>query len=53
MQKTFKTEDGYDFSILSNAWKHVFDNSDYAVANLETPIAGEKLQYIVVPIKYL
>ena len=40
-----KTDAGYDFSAVSDALSGAFDDSDYVIANLETPVAGEQLGY--------
>jgi len=41
----FQTDQGYDFSVVNSALKNAFSASDYIIANLETPIAGEELGF--------
>lgn len=42
----YLTADGkYDFTPLFSSCRELFSKSDYVVANLETPIAGEALKY--------
>ena len=41
----YKTKSGYTFNQLFAQCKDLFSESDYVVANLETPIAGEHLKY--------
>lgn len=40
-----KTEVGYDFTKSMEQCRDVFNKSDFSVANLETPLAGEDLGY--------
>lgn len=40
--KTFK---GYSFDHIFNDIKYLFEDSDYVVGNLETPLAGRKAKY--------
>lgn len=41
----FQTDHGYDFSVLKNSLENAFSDSDYVIANLETPIAGEEFGF--------
>lgn len=40
-----KTEDGYDFRPSFAPLKGILEESDYIIANLETPLAGEEAEY--------
>lgn len=40
-----KIKDGYDFNCVFEHVRHMFDDSDYVIGNLETPLAGENLVY--------
>ena len=42
---SYKKEKGYDFEAIFKDCKILFKKSDYVVANLETPVAGEELKY--------
>ena len=43
--ESFRSDNNYDFNPLFADCKTLFDESDYVVANLETPVAGKKLKY--------
>lgn len=43
--ESFQNEAGYDFTPLFSGCREIFRESDYVVANLETPVAGESLRY--------
>ncbi len=40
-----KTADGYDFTNAFGCLKPMLDEADYAIGNLETPLAGEEAGY--------
>ena len=40
-----KSGDGYDFSAVRNAMDGAFSDSDFVIANLETPVAGSDLGF--------
>ena len=40
-----KKGDEYDFYTPLKALEYLFDNSDYVIGNLETPLAGEEAEY--------
>lgn len=42
---SFQKNEQYDFTSLFAQCKDLFYQSDYVVANLETPVAGEELRY--------
>lgn len=43
--KNFSIDNEYDFKPLFNSCKFLFDESDYVIGNLETPVAGGRLGY--------
>ncbi len=46
MLKAYATETGHDFTPAFAKIKPVFDETDFLVVNLETPIAGKELDYV-------
>lgn len=45
IQAHYKKGQGYEFNEIFNDVKEYFSKSDYVVANLETPLAGEAMGY--------
>ena len=43
--KQANKDGGYDFYTPMKALTHILDKSDYVIANLETPLAGENAKY--------
>lgn len=48
----FKTKQGYDFKFAFHELKNAIVNSDFVVANLETPIAGERMGFTNQPFSF-
>ena len=48
----YRTADGYDFDTPLRSIRTAFSDSDYIVANLETPIAGEEAGYTREPYSF-
>lgn len=44
--KAARVNDGYDFSSVYSHVKDLFQQSDFVIGNLETPLAGEKSGYV-------
>ena len=47
-----RRENGYDFSAVFNKVSFLFQNSDYVVGNMETPIAGQELGFTSTPTNF-
>lgn len=45
LMRASRTKEGFDFSSVFTNLKDFFDESDYIIGNLETPLAGEEAGY--------